>query len=146
MLYAAYKLTVTLTEDSTIRLRAITANYVERLLVFYRLSRHSVYLRFHHVLPHLSRKEAERFCAIDSENSFALVATTTNKQNSSEKIVASGGTTGCTEEAEVAFIVKDKYQKKGIGTHLLQQLAAIAKEYGFRRFRAEVLAENHKPR
>lgn len=160
-----YQATVTLTDGSTLRLRAITPDDVERLLdFFYRLSRHSVYLRFHHVLTHLPREEAERFCAVDGKNSFALVATitkgeevpgsrlptddphtTTIKQDSAEKIVASGRyyRLPASDEAEIAFTVEDTYQKKGIGTLLLHQLAAIARKHGIRRFQADVLTENH---
>ena len=103
-----------LTDSSTVRFRAINQDDVERLLdFFYRLSRHSVYLRFHHTMTHLSREEAERFCTIDYQNSFALVATIT--EDSKEKIIASGRyyRLPASDKAEVGFTVEDKYQEKG---------------------------------
>src|SRR5919204_4705982 len=44
--------------------------------------------------------------------------------------------------AEVAFAVSDRFQGKGLGTVLLEQLAAIAAANGFRRFEAMTLPEN----
>ena len=44
--------------------------------------------------------------------------------------------------AEIAFIVRDHYQHKGIGTFLLQRLIQIAKDRGISGFKAEILAEN----
>ncbi len=44
--------------------------------------------------------------------------------------------------AEIAFIVRDHYQHKGIGTFLLQRLIQIAKDCGISGFKAEVLTEN----
>ena len=45
--------------------------------------------------------------------------------------------------AEVAFIVEDAQQRRGLGSILLEHLAAAAQENGIRRFTAEVLAENN---
>jgi acyl-CoA synthetase (NDP forming)/GNAT superfamily N-acetyltransferase len=45
-------------------------------------------------------------------------------------------------EAEVAFLVDDAYHGRGLGTLLLEQLAAIARERGIHHLRAETLVEN----
>ncbi len=47
-----------------------------------------------------------------------------------------------TDEAEVAFVVADEHQGRGIGSVLLEHLAAAARESGISRFQAVVLAEN----
>ena len=39
-------------------------------------------------------------------------------------------------------MVEDKYQKQGIGTHLMREMAAVAREKGVRFFEGEVLAES----
>ena len=44
--------------------------------------------------------------------------------------------------AEVAFVVADAHQGRGIGSVLLEHLAAAARECGIERFEAVVLAEN----
>ena len=46
------------------------------------------------------------------------------------------------DRAEVAFMVIDAYQGKGLGTLLLRHLTTIARSAGLRRFVAEVLSEN----
>jgi GNAT superfamily N-acetyltransferase len=47
-----------------------------------------------------------------------------------------------THSAEVAFVVRDDQQKKGIGTILLEYLTVLAKKEGLLGFTAEVLVEN----
>ncbi|MHB1568258.1 MAG: bifunctional acetate--CoA ligase family protein/GNAT family N-acetyltransferase [Solirubrobacteraceae bacterium] len=49
-----------------------------------------------------------------------------------------------TERAEVAFMVADDWQGKGISTVLLAQLAEVAEAHGITTFTAEVLPHNHK--
>jgi len=44
--------------------------------------------------------------------------------------------------AEVAFIVQDEWQQKGMGTILLRYLTEIARARGVRRFYAKVLRAN----
>ncbi len=46
--------------------------------------------------------------------------------------------------AEIALIVEDAYQRKGIGTMLLHSLARRAAENGIERFKAVMLPENHE--
>jgi acetyl coenzyme A synthetase (ADP forming)-like protein len=138
-----YRTTVILKDGSTLHLRPIQPDDEERLLaLFYRLSPHTVYLRFHHVMSHLPREEARRFCTVDYDDTFALVATL--GQDIEEKIIAVGRYARLPkrEAAELALVVEDMHQGKGIGTHLLEQIAGIAREKGITRFEAEVLAEN----
>jgi len=140
-----YKKAVILRGGSTLYLRPIQSEDEERLLaLFYPLSRHTVYLRFHHVLTQMSKEEVRRFCTVDYDDTFALVATV--GEGREEKIIAVGRYFRLPkrETAEVAFVVEDKYQGRGIGTHLLQQLAIIAKEKSIHCFEADVLAENQE--
>jgi acyl-CoA synthetase (NDP forming)/GNAT superfamily N-acetyltransferase len=46
--------------------------------------------------------------------------------------------------SEVAFLVDDDFRGQGLGTLLLEHLAAMARDRGIRRFEAEVLAENRR--
>ncbi len=48
------------------------------------------------------------------------------------------------QEAEIAFTVRDDQQGRGLGTVMLEQLAAIARTRGIRTFHAEVLGDNQK--
>lgn len=47
------------------------------------------------------------------------------------------------EHAEVAFLVSDQDRGRGLGSLLLEHLAAVGREHGLTRFEAEVLAENY---
>ena len=48
------------------------------------------------------------------------------------------------DEAEVAFLVQDAHQGRGVASALLEHIAAVARERGIRRFAAEVLPANSK--
>ena len=140
-----YPLSVVLKDGSVLRLRPIQRDDQKRMLdLFYRLSTHTVYLRFHHVVKHMSEEEVKRFCTVDYDSSFALVGMV--REGDEEKIVAVGRYSRLerTDRAEVGFLVEDAYQGKGIGTHLLQQLAEVARKRGIDIFEAEVLAENRE--
>jgi GNAT superfamily N-acetyltransferase len=45
-------------------------------------------------------------------------------------------------EAEIAIVVQDQWQGKGLGTMLMAELLSYAEAQGIRRFRADVLSEN----
>ena len=140
-----YTTAVVLRDGSTLHLRPIRCDDQERLQdLFSRLSPHTVYLRFHHMLRQLSREEATRLCTVDYENSFALVGTV--GEGTEEKLIAVARYYRLTsaDEAEMAVVVEDAYQGKGIGTQLLEQLANVARGKGIRSFQAEVLAENRE--
>ena len=140
-----YKTAVILKDGSTLHLRPIRQDDEEKLLAFfYRMSPHTIYLRFHHVLTDMPREEARRFCTVDYDNTFALAATL--GEETEERIIAVGRYARLprVDAAELALVVEDAYQGKGIGTNLLEQIASIAREKGIRRFEAEVLVENEQ--
>ena len=141
--FEKYSTSVALKDGSSLHLRPILMSDEERLLaLFSRMSKQTIYLRFHHVLTHMSREEARRFCTVDYEDTFALVGTL--GEGSEERIIAVGryARQPGANRAQIAFEVEDKYQGLGIGTHLLDQLAYIARDKSITTFEAEVLAEN----
>jgi len=114
-----------------------------RLMSFFlRLSGRTIYLRYHHVLTDLSREEAHQYSNIDYDNTFAVVGI--QGEGDDESIIGVGRYWRLSQpnKAEIAFIVEDPHQRKGIGTHLLELLAAAAREHGIGVFEAEVLPEN----
>ncbi len=141
-----YKTSVILKDGSTLHLRPILCDDEAKLLaLFYRMSPHTIYLRFHHLMSHMPKEEARRFCNVDFDNTFALAATL--GEDAEEKIIAVGRYARLPkgDTAELALVVEDSYQGKGIGTHLLEQVATVARGRGIRSFEAEVLAENSVP-
>src|SRR4029079_8314195 len=100
-------------------------------------------LRYFGPYPHIPPRDLERFTVVDHHARVALVAWLGGE------IIAVGryeGTLGPDGEvsgpAEVAFVVRDDHQSRGLGSILLEHLTAAARERGVRRFEAEVLAEN----
>jgi RimJ/RimL family protein N-acetyltransferase len=140
-----YSVVVKLLDGTSVRLRAIRRDDKYRLLAFVaRLSKRSRYLRFHHYISGLTEAEAEHFCNVDYHDSMALVAVI--KEDSEENIIAVGRYYRYpgTDRAEVAFVVQDKYQGKGIATHLLDRLMVFARERGVDLIEALVLQENNE--
>lgn len=103
-----------------------------------RLSTRSVYLRFFSVHPTLSDAEVARFTVVDYERRLALVATVGDEIIGVARYDRAPGDS----EAEVAFVVDDVHQHRGVGSELLDQLADAALARGVTTFRAETLAEN----
>jgi len=102
-------------------------------------SEESIYLRFFAPLRRLSDADVLRFTHVDYADRVALVATMR------DEIIGIGRYDRIdARSAEVAFNISDHYQGKGIGSVLLEHLAAIAPEFGIARFRAEVLPQNRK--
>ena len=105
-----------------------------------RLSLRSVYRRYFYVHRNLSAAEVERFTHVDYVNRLALVA----EDDHGLVAVARWDRIRDTSDAEVAFVVADQYQNHGVGTMLLEQLAAAAWQRGITAFVATTLAENRE--
>ena len=110
--------------------------------LFYALSLETIYYRFMSHLKHLPRKEIHNFVFINHRSDVAIVATLPASQG--EEMIAIGRyyLDESTNLAEVAFVVRDEWQNRGIGSFLLRHLATIAKRNGISGFTAEVLREN----
>ncbi len=104
-----------------------------------RLSRETRYLRFFSPMPHLSPDMLSRFVTVDYVDRMALVATLGPEIVGVARydVVDDRHT-----EAEVAFTVDDSHQGRGIGTVLLEHLAAVAADRGITRFVADTLPNN----
>ncbi|MBM6404000.1 GNAT family N-acetyltransferase [Phycicoccus sp. CSK15P-2] len=99
----------------------------------------SIYLRFFAPLRRLSDADVHRFTHVDYADRVALVVTMR------EEIIGIGRFDRLdTRSAEVAFNISDHYQGKGIGSVLLEHLAAIGRDLGIVRFTAEVLPQNRR--
>lgn len=130
---------VVLTDGGTAHVRPITAEDADRLRAFHsRLSKETVYNRFFAYRPSLSDADIARFTQVDHADRVALVATL---QDEIIGVVRYDRLPG-TDEAEVAFVVEDPHQGRGLGAVLLEHLAAAARERGIARFVADTLPSN----
>jgi len=110
--------------------------------LFYALSEHTVYYRFASHLKRLPQKQIRDFVYIDHRHDVAIAATLPAPHG--EDIIAIGRyyLDERTNRAEVAFVVRDEWQDRGIGTFLLKYLITLARRAGIAGFTAEVLKEN----
>lgn len=106
-----------------------------------RTSGRSLYQRFFTVKYDFSERERKFFLNVDFIGHVALMAWA---DESGRRVIAGGGRYVVVQpgKAEVAFVVVDRYQGKGIGAALLRHLAAIARAAGLQELIAEVLTDN----
>jgi acyl-CoA synthetase (NDP forming)/RimJ/RimL family protein N-acetyltransferase len=129
---------VLLLDGGAARLRPIRPSDAQRLVEFYaRVSPESKYMRFFAPYPVLSDRDVERFTHVDNDERVAFVVTIRGD------IVAVGRYDRLDSgEAEVAFLVEDAHQGRGIAQILLEHLAEAGRERNVTKFLAEVLPDN----
>ena len=130
---------VVLSDGGTVHLRPVVPDDADGLVALHgRLSERTRYFRYFGAYPRIPPRDLERFSTVDHHDRVAFAALL------GDDIVAVGRYERLGEQllAEVAFVVDDAHQGRGLGSILLEHLAAAASECGLRRFVAEVLAEN----
>lgn len=106
-----------------------------------RTSPQSLHRRFFTVRTVFTEEQTNYFVEVDFKKHVALVAVL--DEGGGPSIVGGGRYILISSDtAEVAFMITDAYQGKGIGSLLLRHLIAMAREAGLRRLIAEVLPEN----
>ncbi|MGW4728732.1 bifunctional acetate--CoA ligase family protein/GNAT family N-acetyltransferase [Streptomyces shenzhenensis] len=146
---AHWEADVVLRDGGTARIRPITVDDAGRLVSFYeQVSDESKYYRFFAPYPRLSAKDVHRFTHHDFVDRVGLAATVGGEFIATvryDRIGAAGAPASApADEAEVAFLVQDAHQGRGVASALLEHIAAVARERGIRRFAAEVLPANTK--
>ncbi|ROS72992.1 acyl-CoA synthetase (NDP forming) [Cellulomonas sp. PhB143] len=133
---------VVLRDGTTAHVRPIRPSDSDALQRFHGgQSERSVYLRFFVSMSRLSARDLRRFTEVDHRDRVALVAVRTGPDG--EEIIGVGRFDRVEPtQAEVAFNIADAVQGRGVGSVLLEHLAAAAREVGVRRFTAEVLPQN----
>lgn len=115
---------ILLKDGRAAQIRPILPSDAEGLVAFYgRVSDESKYFRFFAPYPKLSDKDVKRFTTVDHDRRVAFVITM------ADKIIATGRYDAVSpHEAEVAFLVEDAHQGRGIGQLLLEHLAQAGRE------------------
>jgi len=110
--------------------------------LFYSLSQEAVYYRYMSHMKRIPRKQLQNYVYIDHRNDVAIVGTVPEAYG--EEIIAIGRyyLDQKTNRAEVAFVVRDDWQQRGIGGFIMRHLANIAKRNGIAGFTAEVMRDN----
>jgi len=109
---------------------------------FYSLSDVSLYRRFVSARKDMPHEKLQEFVIIDYTKDMQILAVI--PEINKEQVIGIGyyGIDETAHSAEIAFVVRDDYQNRGIGTELLAYLTYLARSQGLLGFTAEVLMEN----
>jgi acyl-CoA synthetase (NDP forming)/RimJ/RimL family protein N-acetyltransferase len=128
-------------DGGTVHLRPICPEDAEGLVgLMDRSSDQTRYYRFFGPMKRLSDKDLHRFTHVDHDARVAFVLVLGDQVIGVGRYDRYPGT----DDAEVAFLVEDAHQGRGLGSVLLEHLAAAARERGIQNFVAEVLAQNNR--
>jgi acetyltransferase len=112
------------------------------------LSDRSVYMRYFHMMNINSRTAHERLtriCFTDYDREMVLVAERENPENGEQEILGVARLSknhAAQDEAEFALLVNDSFQRRGIGSVLLERLLEVGRNESLHRVTAEILYEN----
>lgn len=109
---------------------------------FYSLSSDCMYHRFISTRTDMPHERLQKFVVIDYTKEMVILAVLQNAEKDEIAGIAQYFIDDNTHTAEVAFVVRDDYQKQGIGAELLAYLTYLAKRKGLHGFTASVLTDN----
>jgi acetyltransferase len=135
--------TWTLADGSRLTLRHIApADAAIEQAFVHGLSRQSSYLRFHGTIKDLSKKDLEKFTNPDSRNAVALIVLHSGETGEEEIGVARYEIDPDGVSGEFAIVVADAWQKRGIGTRLMNALIRHLQASGVKQISGSVLKSN----
>jgi GNAT superfamily N-acetyltransferase len=136
---------LTLRDGSVVRIRPIRPDDAPRLQELHsRLSNQTAYQRFFTVVKRLAPDWARVLATLDYHHRLALVV---EPCASAEPGLIAVGRYDATDEpdtVEVAFVVQDNWQNRGLGTILFDAILRAAVARSYRRFSAYVLTDNRR--
>ena len=131
----------TTSAEPEIRVRVLSPRDGDGLRrMFSRLSQETLYRRFHAPYPRVPEWALDRLLGVECYNGESVVAVASNEIVGHAMYVSSPDG----RDAEVAVVVEDSWQSKGVGKLLLSALAARARQRGIGSFTGTVLGENHR--
>ncbi len=140
----------TLKDSTPVTIRPIRPEDEPLMVAFHqKLSDRSVYMRYFHMLSlrrRVAHERLTRICFIDYDREMALVAEKKDSKTLQAEIIGVGRLSKVhgTNEAEVAIVVVDQFQHRGLGTYLLGHLIEVARDEKLRRMVADILPENRE--
>lgn len=141
----SFSFPVVLKDGSPAYLRPVCTDDVSLLSgMFSRLSEHSLYLRFHQTVVAVPVEEVQRLCDLDYWDTFGLSAIVPEGDGDRMVGIAHFYRLPSKDGAELALVVEDEFQNRGVGRLLMDYLTLIARERHVTRFQAVVLSENHR--
>lgn len=133
----------TFKDGAEIRFRAIRPSDEEEMRrLFYRFSEEAVYFRYFTPVLAMPHAKMQKYVNVDYNRYMSIVAL--EGPAGKGRIIAEARYVKLHERpyADVAFVVDEAYQRRGIASYLLQMLVRVAKEQGLKGFTASVLGSN----
>ncbi len=140
-----YSKKAVLLDGTPITIRPICSGDKEALQAFHnRLSQETRFLRYHYSKGQLTESDLKSFCDVDYYNDLGLVAEV--ERNGHQEIIGVGrfSRLPIKHTAEIAFVVQDSEQNKGLGTLLLRHIATLAWQRDIYFFFGELLRHNSR--
>jgi acetyltransferase len=138
----------TLTDGTPVSIRPIRPEDEPAMVKFHEtISERSVYLRYFHLMNLEQRTTHERLtriCFIDYDREMALVAVRRNPETGESEIIGVGRMMKIhgSSEGEVAVLISDKWQGRGLGKELLSRLVVVGGDEKLTKLCADILPDN----
>jgi len=132
-------------QDLYVKIRPIKPSDEDMMReLFYQFSDEAKYLRYFTKVSSMPHKNMQRYVNIDYNKTLSIVAVL--ETGSIQRIIAEARYSFYELDSvyEMAFIVSEEFQGRGIARFLLEYLLKIAKERGIKHLSASVLYENSK--
>jgi acyl-CoA hydrolase/RimJ/RimL family protein N-acetyltransferase len=110
--------------------------------LLYRLGDESTYARFLGYKRYHPHDELQKLVDLDVAANMAFVAESPG-ENPQIIAMARYDVDPATHLADIAFVVRDEWHGKGLGTVLMRRMTEVARQRGLAGFSADVLADNH---
>ncbi|MET7423810.1 GNAT family N-acetyltransferase [Dactylosporangium sp. NPDC005555] len=131
---------VLLSDGTTVHLRPIRPDDADRIVALHsRFSERTRYLRYFSAYPRIPQRDLDRFVNVDHHDREAFVIEHGGELIAVGRYERLGAGS---HQAEVAFVVEDAHQGRGIGSVLIEHLVAAASQEGITEFEADVLPVN----
>lgn len=132
-------------DGKKLRIRPVRSSDMEPLQdLFYRLSDDSTYQRFLQFKRAHPRDEMLDLVNLDYQSNMALVVCDESAPVTEFVAMSRYDVDPATGLADIAFVVRDDWQCKGLGTELMRRMSEVAKARGLTGFTASVLTSNGK--
>ena len=138
-----YKSTLKLSGGKSVEFRPLLpSDEFEYRNFFYSLQEKTIYMRFFYKMKIFSHEVVQKqYASVDYRKNMSIIGLI--QKGGYKEIVAIGSYAEADrEDAEVALVIREDFQNRGVGSYILGQLETIAKENKYKKFIATVLNEN----